>query len=66
MRHAGKIINDLRALQTALEDQTQSEMKTQKYYIVIAAPNTPPLAMFQHREWAEEWRDRYSRTSVIE
>lgn len=45
---------------------TATRIMTTKYYLVLAAPNTAPLAMFQHREWAEEWKGKYCVTATIE
>lgn len=41
-------------------------MKTEKYYLVLAEANTPPLAMFARREWAEEWKSTHCATALIE
>lgn len=41
-------------------------METQTFYAVVDEPNGTPLAMFQFRQWAEDWRDKYSATSEIE
>lgn len=42
--------------------------RRQQYFIVMAERGStqPPLAMFQYREWAEEWKARYCATGVIE
>jgi len=41
-------------------------MKKQKYYLVLAEANTPPLAMFAMREWAEAWKITHCATAIIE
>ena len=45
---------------------TATRIMTTKYYLVLSAPNTAPLAMFQDRQWAEDWKAKYCATATIE
>lgn len=37
----------------------------QKYYVVMAEPETIPLAMFTEQSWAREWKDKYCATAIV-
>lgn len=41
-------------------------MEEQTFYAVVDEPNGTPLAIFQFRQWANEWKDNHSATSQIE
>lgn len=46
------------------ENTSVAEVKPLKYE-VRAQKESEPLAVFQYREWAEEWKHKMSRTGVI-
>ena len=41
-------------------------METQTFYAVVDELNGTPLAIFQFRQWAYDWKKKYSATSEIE
>lgn len=38
----------------------------QTFWVVMYPESKEVLAMFKEKSWAEEWKDKYSRTSIIE
>jgi hypothetical protein len=37
----------------------------QSNFVVLAVEDSAPLASFQRREWAEEWRDKMCATGIV-